>query len=223
MKIDLYTQTGAKKGSLELNTAVFEVPWNPGLVHQALLRQLGNARHPIAFTKTRGERRGGGKKPWKQKHTGRARAGSRRSPLWHKGGVTFGPRGVENYTTSMTKKQRTLALFSVLSQKARDSELIAVEDFVLEKPQTKLVSTLFKKLPQARSYLLVLPERNDHLEKSARNMASVKVIHAPYLNIADLLKYKTIVGLADTFKKIDEVWGKEATALSKSRSRTTKK
>src|SRR3990172_6479732 len=115
MKLDLYNNKGEKTGSVSVSASLFDVPFNEGLVHQALLRQQSNSRSPIAKTKTRAEVRGGGKKPWKQKGTGRARTGSIRNPVWRGGGVIFGPTGTENFEIAMPKKQRRIALCSALS------------------------------------------------------------------------------------------------------------
>ncbi|MFA5947348.1 MAG: 50S ribosomal protein L4 [Candidatus Gracilibacteria bacterium] len=202
MKIDLYTQSGEKKGSLELPKEIFEVPFNKDLVHQALVMQLANQRYPIAHTKTKGEVRGGGRKPYKQKGTGNARQGSIRAPQMRGGGVIFGPRNTRNFHKSMPKKQRTKALFCALSEKARDNQIIGLEPYTEKTPKTKTISTLLKKLPIKRKVLIVSGEKNTVLAKSCENIANAKTILASYLNIQDLQRYQTVILFKDAVDKI---------------------
>jgi len=206
MKIPIYDQNGKNIGDHTLNSTIFEASINEVLIHQALVRQLANKRIAIAKTKTRGDRRGGGRKPFRQKGTGNARAGSRRSPIWRKGGVIFGPTGLENYTKQMPRKQRIKALFSVLSAKAKDGEILAIDKYEGE-IKTKSFAELVSKLPIDRNALIVIPEKNETIQKSARNIPNVKVILANYLNPADLLKYSNLVFLVEALKKVDEIWG----------------
>ena len=137
MKIDLYQQSGVKKGSVEVSDKMFKAPINEELIRLAVLRQLANARQSNAHSKTRGEIRGGGRKPWRQKGTGHARPGSSRSPLWRHGGVVFGPRNVRNYKKDMPAKERRAALFSSLSKKAADEGVFALDSFKVKAPKTK--------------------------------------------------------------------------------------
>lgn len=219
MQITMFDQNGSKTGMHTLNDAMFDVPWREGLVHQALLRQLANARSPIAHTKTRGERRGGGRKPWKQKHTGRARVGSNRSPLWRKGGVIFGPRGVENHSIAMPHQQRVYALFSVLSRKARDNQIIGLDSFATESPKTKQVAQLLKKLSIDRSCLIVVPASGTILARCARNIPSVKVLSAAYLNIADLLQYDKVLCMKESFTTFETIWEKHTKKISREKKK----
>lgn len=206
MKVDLYTQSGTKSGSLDLPKEIFEVPFNKDLVHQALLRQLSNSRSPIAHTKTRGEVSGGGRKPFRQKGTGNARQGTIRAPHMRGGGVVFGPRNNRNFQKDMPKKQRRKALLSALSEKARQGEVIGLEAYESKVPKTKEFADLMTKIPVERSALVVIPDKNEALQKSARNIPNVKTILASYLNIHDLQKYKTVIVLKDSVKKLEETF-----------------
>ncbi|MEK7547585.1 MAG: 50S ribosomal protein L4 [Patescibacteria group bacterium] len=206
MKIDIYKQSGEKSGTIELPKEIFEIPFNKDLIHQALQRQLSNKRKPIAHTKTKGEVRGGGRKPYKQKHTGRARQGSIRAPHFKGGGVTFGPRNVRNFVKDMPKKQRRLALFSALSEKARNNEIIALEDYKTERPRTKDFAAMLKKLPIKRNVLVIIPEKDPSIQKSSKNIAFAKTILASYANIHDLQKYGSILLLKKTVEKMKETF-----------------
>lgn len=206
MKVDLYTQSGTKSGSLELPKEIFEVPFNKDLVHQALVRQLANSRSPIAHVKTRGEVSGGGRKPFRQKGTGNARQGTIRAPHMRGGGAVFGPRNTRNFSKDMPKKQRRKALFSALSEKARQGEIIGLEEYKAEAPKTKDFAALLKKLPVERNALVVLPGKDESVQKSASNLPNVKTILANYLNIHDLQKYRTIVIMKDAVKKLEETF-----------------
>lgn len=205
MKIDLYTQTGEKKGQVELNKEFFEVPFNEDLIHQALIRQQSNARSPIAHTKDRSEKRGGGRKPYRQKGTGYARQGSKRSPQFKGGGVVFGPRNVRNFVKDMPKKQRRKALFSALSVKATNKQIIALEKYEGE-IKTKLFAEMIDKLPVDRNALVVIPKKNEVIQKSAGNLPNVKTITVNYLNIADLQKYQNVIFLKDAIDAMKEVF-----------------
>ena len=205
MKVDLYTQTGEKKGQVELKKEFFEVPYNEDLIHQALVRQHANKRVAIAHTKTRGEVRGGGRKPFRQKGTGSARQGSRRTPNLRGGGVVFGPRKDRNFVVDMPKKQRRKALFSALSAKARNNQIIALESYEGE-IKTKRFAELLKKLPIDRNVLVVIPEKNEVIQKSTSNLANAKTIMINYLNIADLQKYRKVLFLKDALPKMEEIF-----------------
>lgn len=203
--IDMYNQAGEKAGNLELNKDIFERAVNEGLIHQMLVLQQSNARYNLASALTRAEVRGGGRKPFKQKGTGRARQGSIRAPHYKGGGVVFGPTGIENYSVQMPKKQRRAALFSLLSSKAQDQALFALESYTGE-ISTKSFGELIKKLPVERNVLFVLAERNEVIEKSARNIPTVKTVLASYLNVADLLKFRKICFVKGAEKKLEEVF-----------------
>lgn len=206
MKLDLYLQSGAKKGTIEANDALFKAQINDELMRLFVIRQQSNARQSNAHTKTRGVVRGGGRKPWKQKGTGRARSGSTRSPLWRGGGVVFGPQNDRNYFKRMNKKARRSALFSALSQAAAADNIFALDSFEAKEPKTKVFAELLKKLPVKRSLLVVIPEKNKILEKSAGNLPHVKTLLAQYLNVFDILKYEKIMFLAPALKKAEKLF-----------------
>ena len=210
MKIDLYAQSGEKKGEVTLPKEIFEVPFNKDLVHQALVRQNANKRVAIAHTKTRGEVRGGGRKPFRQKGTGNARQGTIRAPHMKGGGVVFGPRNTRNFVKDMPRQQRRKALFCALSEKARDNEIIAIEEYKADKPGTKAFSELLKKLPIERNVLIVIPEKNEIIQKSSNNLSNAKTILAPYINIKDLQKYKKVLLFKDAIDKLTETFTKKA-------------
>lgn len=198
---------GEEVGQTTLDLKVASEKSAAHIVHRALVRQLANARQGNASTKTRAEVRGGGRKPWRQKGTGRARAGSIRSPLWRGGGVIFGPKP-RDYETKMNRKERRLALRTVLFSRSED--LIVVEDFAsqLERPKTKeLISAIARwgVAPQAK-VLLILPEQAETIYLSARNVANLKLLPANQLNIYDLLNADKIVTTPAALDKIQEVY-----------------
>lgn len=209
MKLDLYKSTGEKKGVLEASDTMFGAPVNAELIRLALVRQQANARRSTADTKNRAEVRGGGKKPWRQKGTGRARAGSSRSPVWPGGGVAFGPRSERNYKKRMPKQARRSALFAALSQQAAAQNVFALEAFKAPAeggPKTKTFTALMGKLPVKRSLLVVIPAHDRILEKSAGNLPNVKTILANYLNVFDVLRYEKIMFLESAIKKAEELF-----------------
>ncbi|MDH5597203.1 MAG: 50S ribosomal protein L4 [Candidatus Peregrinibacteria bacterium] len=206
MKIDLYDQSGAKKGTVNVSDDMFKVQVNEELVRLALLRQQANARVATAHVKTRAEVRGGGKKPWRQKGTGRARFGSTRNPIWRGGGIAFGPRNVRNFSLDMPKKARRTALFSCLSQKAADSQVFALDSYKADGPKTKDFAAMVAKLPAGRNLLIVLDKKDETLEKSASNLPNVKTILVDYLNPVDLLSYENVMFLESSIKKAEELF-----------------
>lgn len=209
MKIDVYTQAGEVKGSVDLPKEIFEVEFNADLIHQALVRQQSNGRVAIAHTKLRGDVRGGGRKPFKQKGTGRARQGTIRAPHMKGGAIIFGPSKDRNFEKDMPKKQRRKALFSALSFKASSNSIVALEGFKSEKPQTKeLLGTLqrMKVLPEGRSALIVLAQKDEIIQKSSNNLKNVKTVLAGYVNIQDLQKYSKLILLEDSIDKLQEVF-----------------
>lgn len=206
MKIDLYTQSGAKNGTLDLPSEIFEVPFNKDLIHQALVRQLANARVSTAQVKTRGMVRGGGRKPFKQKGTGNARQGTIRAPHMRGGGAVFGPSVRVNHSKDMPKKQRRRALFSALSEKVRSSGVIALEGYDVKEPKTRDFAALIAKLPIDRNVLVVIPGKDAMVQKSSSNLSNAKTITANYLNIHDLQKYKHVLLFKDAVKAIQEVF-----------------
>ncbi len=206
MKLDLYQQSGEKKGTVDANDKLFAAEVNNELMRLALVRQLSNARQATAHAKTRGEVRGGGKKPWRQKGTGRARFGSSRNPIWRTGGVAFGPRNVQNFEKQMPKKARRAALFSGLSQKASEKQVFALDKFEVKTPKTKDFKALLDKLPIEKSVLVVLSEKDLNLEKSASNLPNVKTILVDYLNLHDLLKYEKVMFMESALKRAEELF-----------------
>jgi len=209
MKVDLYKQSGEKAGTLELPKEMFEVPFNKDLIHQALVMQSANRRVNLANTKTREFVRGGGIKPRPQKHSGRSRQGSIRSPQWRGGAVLFGPLATRNFSKAMPKKQRRIALFSALSDKAKENAVIGLEGFESKDMKTKVFAEMLKKLPIARNALFVLAEKDEVITRSSNNIPEVKTILAPYVNIQDLQKYKTIVILKNAVDKLKETFLKK--------------
>lgn len=206
MKASIYSQTGEQKGEITLNKDIFEVEINEGLIHQMLLLQQTNSRNAIAHTKTRGDVNGGGKKPYRQKGTGRARHGSSRTPIHRGGGIVFGPLKNRNFTIAMPKKQRRKALFCALSSKAKDNSILILENYEAKEPKTKEFAAMIEKLPVDRNALLIIPEKNELIQKSSRNAANVKTVLAGYLNIQDILKFKSLIFLKDSLPKLEETF-----------------
>lgn len=208
MKIALYKQDGSRSGDVEVSERIFGAEPNENLVHRILLLQQANRRRPIAHTLTKGEVRGGGKKPHKQKHTGWARQGSSRSPHFRGGGVTFGPRSVRNFTLRASKGERRGALFSALSMKCKEGRISALEKFETASPKTKIFTTMLSALPFAKKTLFVLPEKNEVFAKSARNIPRVKTIIVNVLNVEDILTHQDVVFMQDALLKLEEVFAK---------------
>lgn len=206
MKIDLYEQSGEKKGTLDVSDEMFKAKVNDELIRLTVIRQLSNSRQANAHVKTRAEVRGGGKKPWRQKGTGRARFGSTRNPLWRGGGVAFGPRNVRNYELEMPKRARRAALFSVLSQRAAENKIFALDSYEAETPKTKDFATMVTKLPSGRSLLVILEKKDAAIEKSAHNIPNVKTILVDYLNPHDLLTFDNIMFMKPSIKRAEEIF-----------------
>jgi large subunit ribosomal protein L4 len=198
-------QAGAVTGNVDLPEAIFGIEPNEPVMHQALLRQLANGRQGTASTKTRSDVRGGGRKPYRQKGTGRARQGSTRSPQWEGGGIVFGPHP-RSYRMDMPRKQRRLALRSALSSKAQDGGLVVLEAFTLEVPQTRAVTDLLRTVDAGKGVLVVLGSHNEMLEKSARNIAEVQVTLAGNLSVRDLLMAETVIVTRDAIEHIEEAF-----------------
>ncbi|MBI4437868.1 50S ribosomal protein L4 [Candidatus Uhrbacteria bacterium] len=192
--VELYSEQGEAKGTLALDDRLFGVTVTPALVHQAVVTQAANGRASIAHTKTRGEVQGTTKKPWKQKGTGRARHGSRRSPIWIGGGITFGPRSERNFSLKMNKRARQKALAMVLSDKVANGRVVAIEQLTLTEGKTKSLMSLLKKLPlTGRKTLVVSEPDNKSVARAARNLRGVETIPANALNVVDLLRVDQIV------------------------------
>jgi len=208
MKVDLIDFKGKKVGDIELPKDIFEAPINIDLMHQAYVRQMANARLGTHETKVRGEVSGGGKKPWRQKGTGRARQGSNRAAQWVGGGKIFTPH-MRSYEQKMPLKMRRAALRSALSVKASDGEIIVVDDVNMEEPKSKQLAQAFEKWVGQNSALLVMPDKKKtNVFISAKNLADVKVLLANYLNIRDLFTYDRLVLEKSSIDVIKDYLGK---------------
>ncbi len=203
MKTNLFDQNGKVVWDLELNSSIFGLEPNDDLVHRALMYQLANARTNVAHTKTRWERRGSTRKIYRQKWTGRARAWSNRSPIRKKGWIVFGPRNTINFELSMNKKERRKALFIVLSSKLSNKELLLVDKIELDSIKTKKMDEVLKALPIEKNVLMAISEKNEVIEKSSSNLPQLKTILVNYLNIKDLLKYKTLILMKDSLSFLE--------------------
>lgn len=206
MKYDIYNQNGEKTGTTLLPKEIFDVKINPDLVYQVVTSQTSNRRQVLAHAKDRSEVRGGGKKPWPQKGTGRARHASIRSPLWRGGGVTFGPTKNRNFKKEINKKMKTKALLMVLSAKVKDNLLIVLEELKIEKPKTKLVVEILKKLPVKGTSLIVLPGLEKDIIRAAKNISGTQTMEARNINALDLLSVKYLIMPKDSIKKIQETF-----------------
>ena len=203
-KLALYNIAGEATGEVELNENIFGVEVNEALVHQAVVMQLANQRLGTHATKTRGLVRGGGRKPWRQKGTGRARSGSTRSPIWVGGGTVFGPQP-RSYAFSMPKKQRRLAIKCALSSKVNDQEIFVVDSINFEQPKTKNVVKMLSDFNAEGKALIITADAIENVERSASNIPGVKVITSMGLNVYDLLHYTKIFVAQDAISRIEEV------------------
>jgi len=207
MLIKTYNQRGEEIEQTKLPAEIFEVKINPDLIHQVVVAQMANRRKVTAHTKGRGEVRGGGRKPWRQKGTGRARAGSIRSPIWRGGGVTFGPTKERVFKKKINKKIRRKALLMALSGKAKNDLLILLDEIKLKKSKTKLMAEILKKLPcQEKSTLLVLSGMDKNIITAARNLSNTEIRQARDLNALDLLQFKYLVMPKKAIKTIKETF-----------------
>lgn len=206
MKIAVYNLAGEVTDNIEVNEQVFGVPFNEAVVHQAAVRQRANARQGNASTKTRGEVSGSTRKPFRQKGTGNARAGTVKSPLRRGGGITFGPKP-RSYRKDMPKKMRQLALRCSLSAKARDEELIILEQLKLESPKTREMAGVLTALGIDSSALIVTSEAEENVVKAARNLAKIKTLPADLLNVVDVLSKRRLLMTVDAVRKAEKIWG----------------
>ena len=204
-KVDVYDIKGKKVSDVELAEAIFGIEPNEAIVHSVLVNYLANQRQGTQSTKTRAEVRGGGKKPWRQKGTGRARQGSIRAPQWVKGGIALGPKP-RSYKYTVNKKERRLAIKSLLSSKVLEKELTVVDKLELTEIKTKTMVKALADLKVEGKTLIVLPENNKNVLMSARNIEGVKTITLNNINVFDLLKYNNLVLPLETVKKIEEVY-----------------
>ena len=204
-KIDVYDIKGKKVSEVELKEEIFGITPNETVVHSVLVNYLANQRQGTQSTKTRSEVSGGGRNPWRQKGTGRARQGSIRAPQWIKGGIALGPKP-RSYKYTVNKKERRLAIKSLLSSKVLENSLVVVDKMDLKEIKTKNMVNALESLKVAESALILLPEKNEAVQKSARNIENVKTSLVNTINVYDLLKYKKLVVTLDTVKKIEEVY-----------------
>ena len=204
-KVDVYDLNGKKVSDIELAENVFGIEPNEAIVHSVLKNYLANQRQGTQSTKTRSEVSGGGRKPWRQKGTGRARQGSTRAPQWIKGGIALGPKP-RSYRYTVNKKERRLAIRSVLSSKVLEKELTVLDKIELKEIKTKSMVKALTALKLEWKTLIFLPENNTNVVMSARNIEGVKTISANNINVFDLLKYNNLVLPVDTVKKLEEVY-----------------
>jgi len=215
METEVYNQKGKSVGKLTLPETIFGLKWNGDLVHQVVTAMQANARTPVAHTKTRGEVRGGGRKPWKQKGTGRARHGSSRSPIWKGGGVTHGPRNEKIYEQKINKKMRIKALFTVLSEKMRRGQILFVEELSLKNIKTKDAVTVIKSLSSISGFEKIIggkkpnvyitcPAKSDALKKSFANIKTVEIDEIKNINPVDLLNLD--IWSSHSLKKVSLFW-----------------
>ena len=204
-KVALYDMRGAQIDTIELNDNVFGIEPNVAVMHQFVKMQLANKRQGNSSTKTRGEVRGGGRKPWRQKGTGRARAGSRRSPIWKGGGVVFGPRP-RDFSYRMPRKMRRLALKSALSSKVIDDKMIVVDRFEFDLPKTKIMAESLQALNADKKTLLVSTADDVNVFKSARNIEGIKIVTVDFINVYDILNHETLLITKGAVDRVEEVF-----------------
>ena len=202
-KMDVYDIEGKKVSTVELKEEIFGIEPNEAVVHSVLVNYLANQRQGTQSTKTRSEVSGGGRKPWRQKGTGRARQGSIRAPQWIKGGIALGPKP-RSYKYTVNKKERRLAVLSCLSSKVLENELTVVDTLEMKEIKTKEMAKVLTNLKVEGKTLILLAEKNENIQKSARNIEGVKTTLVNTINVYDLLKYKNLVITLDTVKKLEE-------------------
>ena len=204
-KVDVYDMQGKKVSDVELNANVFGIEPNEAVVHSVLVNYLANQRQGTQSTKTRAEVRGGGRKPWRQKGTGRARQGSIRAPQWIKGGIALGPKP-RSYSYRINKKEKQLAIKSLLSAKVLDNELTVVDKLEVKEPKTSVMVKALTDLKVEGKTLIILADRNENVLLSSRNIEGVKTIELNTINVFDLLNCNKLVLPLDTVKKLEEVY-----------------
>ena len=206
MQVPVYNIQGEQVSEVELRDDIFAAPINEAVMHQALIRQLANARQGTHKVKTRGEVQGGGRKPWRQKGTGRARQGSIRAPHWRGGGVVFGPTP-RSYEQKMPRKMRRQALRSALSAKASEAQVRVLDALHMDAPRTKEMMGILSSLGMDSSVLILLPQSDDIILRSVRNLPEVRTLVAQYLNVRDLLKYDYILMPLASLEVIEGILG----------------
>jgi len=212
-QVQVYNQKGEKLKKKRLSSDIFDIDIDQNLVHLVVTALQSNKRHPFAHTKTRSEKRGGGRKPWRQKGTGRARHGSNRSPIWVGGGVTFGPRKERNFTKKVNKKVKRKALFMALTDKVDEDKLVLVDKFNLSKPKTKLFYSILKNIINIeadknkyknKKVLLSLPEKDLSVIRAARNIAGLSIKPVCDINVLDVLNSEYLITTVDGIKKLEK-------------------
>ena len=204
-KVNVYNIEGKKVSDIDLKEEIFGIEPNEAVIHSVLVNYLANQRQGTQSTKTRAEVRGGGRKPWRQKGTGRARQGSIRAPQWIKGGIALGPKP-RSYKYTVNKKERRLAVKSMLSMKVLEQSLVVVDNLAFDAIKTKNMVSALNNLKVTGKTLIMLPEKNENVQKSARNIEGVKTTLVNTINVYDLLKYNNLVVTLDTVKKLEEVY-----------------
>lgn len=204
-KVDLYNMSGQVIGDIELNDNIFGAEVNENVIHLAVVNQLANKRQGTVSTKTKSEVRGGGRKPWRQKGTGRARHGSIRSAQWIKGGIIFGPKP-RTFRYALPKKVRRLALKSALSSKVNDNDILVLDKLAFDNIKTKQMVDVLKSLKVDSSALIVLEGKNEAVEKSARNIPGIKTAFVNTINVYDILKHDKFIITKDAVSKVEEVY-----------------
>jgi large subunit ribosomal protein L4 len=213
VNMKIYNKNAEVAGEIELIDKVWNVKPNEALLHQAMVAQMANARQVLAHTKDRSEVRGGGKKPWKQKGTGRARAGTSRSPIWIGGGVTFGPTKDRNFKKDINKKMKQKAIFMALSDKAKNEAFIVLDELRTDEYKTKKINDILKNLEEKalkinneskRSVLIINDVKEEKLKYSTRNLDGVKLLNLENINLLDLLKYKNLILTKEAVKMLEE-------------------
>ena len=204
-KVSVYNIEGKKVSDIDLKEEIFGIEPNEAIIHSVLVNYLANQRQGTQSTKTRAEVRGGGRKPWRQKGTGRARQGSIRAPQWIKGGIALGPKP-RSYKYTVNKKERRLAVKSMLSMKVLEQSLVVVDKLAFDEIKTKNMVAALNNLKVTGKTLVMLPEKNENVQKSARNIEGVKTTLVNTINVYDLLKYNNLVVTLDTVKKLEEVY-----------------
>ena len=204
-KVSVYNIEGKKVSDIDLKEEIFGIEPNEAIIHSVLVNYLANQRQGTQSTKTRADVRGGGRKPWRQKGTGRARQGSIRAPQWIKGGIALGPKP-RSYKYTVNKKERRLAVKSMLSMKVLEQSLVVVDKLAFDEIKTKNMVSALNNLKVTGKTLVMLPEKDEKVQKSARNIEGVKTTLVNTINVYDLLKYNNLVVTLDTVKKLEEVY-----------------
>ena len=207
MQVPVHNSNGEVVDQIELSPAVFNIPFNGAVVHQAMVGQLANKRHGTASTKTRGDVKGSTRKLYRQKHTGRARRGDIKSPLLRGGGVVFGPKP-RTYRQSMPRKMRRLALKCLLSDKVREGNIRLLQELNFEEPKTKAMISVLSSLGIDASSLILTAQSTPNVVKSTANLPEVKVLPSDLINVLDLLSYEILIATVPAIRNIEQIWGK---------------